>query len=464
MISVALLGAGLVNGAGVSMANADEVAYEPCAPKVLRFEEDCRNLRDKTQSGVDRLRYLPLDPNGDWWLQFAGQYRYRVENLDEPNYGLNHVAGYTAHGHRLLASAFLQSTGGFGVFVELGAATEHGRRPVERAFDRSAVDVTQAFVDLPAHVGSWTAGLRLGRQELDSEGNRLLALRDVSNLRRTFDMALASLRDDTRELEVFSGRPVVNFPGAFDDHWSTTETLSGAMGTWRTPRRSAPSSIGFFFLDRNVPRRLTSQETVEERRRTFGLRATVNKGGWSGATQASWQWGTQRERNIRAYGIAGELAYTWLPTYGAPRAGVSVGYASGDAAPARGPAGTFDVLYPNLDYFTDAPLSYPGNTSDIRPTLRWAPWPGVSLQAGADWIFRIDRSDAVLAPPGVTLVPGGVGPGGHVVTLTDVRATWHLLRYWDVVVSAVHGAPGHVLDAEHAKEANFFLFQVTGKI
>ncbi|HEY0800101.1 MAG TPA: alginate export family protein [Steroidobacteraceae bacterium] len=435
-----------------------------CPPKAFRFEEDCSDLRGHTLTGLDSLRYVSLDADGDWWLQFGGQYRFRLEHLDEPNYGVGGIPGYTAEGNRILGSALLRSSAGFMLFAELGVATERGRKPVERSFDRSALDLTQGFVELPADLGEWRAALRLGRQELDSEGNRLLSAREVSNLRRTFDMALGSMRDATHEIEVFSGRPVINFRGAFDDHWSTSESLNGVMGTWRPIDVAPISSAGFFYFDRSLNRLVSPADSVRERRRTFGLRSNLEISQWDGAAQASWQWGSQGERNIRAYGIAGELGRTWMTAIGRARAGISFGWASGDAAPERGAVGRFDVLYPSLDYFTDAPLSYPGNTTDIRPTLRWWPVPAVSVQGGADRIWRIDRADAVLAPPGVPLIAPGQGSGGRIVTLVDLRATWHFLPCWELLASVVRGNPGPVLDPAGARDATFLLFQLTGKI
>lgn len=435
-----------------------------CEPSTFRYEEDCSGLRDAASGGLETLRYLPLSDEGDWWLQLGGQYRYRLETLDHPNYGLGGAQGYSSHGHRVFVDGEVRSRGGAIVFIELGAAAESGRLPAERSFDRGAIDILQAFIELPADIGSWHAGLRLGRQELDSGGNRLLAVRDVSNFRRTFDMALVSLTDGTSEIKAFGGRPVVNFGGSFDDHWSPTERLAGLTAAVRLDQPGLRSTIGGFFFDRTVNKRLGPSVVAEERRRTLGLRSTVGNSEWDGALQASWQWGKQGEKSIRAYGVAGELGRRWPDMFGAPRVGVSFGWASGDSDGKRGAIGTFDVLYPNLDYFTDAPLSYPGNTTDVRPTLRWSPLHHVVLQAGADWIFRIEQADAVYAPPGVVLVPGGRGPSGRVVTLTDVRASWHFLDYWDLTLSGVHGAAGPVVTAVGGRNATFFLFQLVAKL
>jgi hypothetical protein len=71
-------------------------------------------------------------------------------------------------------------------FVQVAAATDAGRHPAERPFDRTRPDIAQAFVDIPLSKG---VVLRVGRQELDSGGNRLIAVREAANVRLAFDMA-----------------------------------------------------------------------------------------------------------------------------------------------------------------------------------------------------------------------------------------------------------------------------------
>jgi len=442
---------------------ADAPTAVGCPPKPFRYEEDCSTLSGEPLTGLERLRYLPITSAGDWWLQLGGEYRFRTEYLDRPNYAIGPSPKYTALGHRWLGHALARSSLGAVFFLELGVAAEHGRRPFERSFDKSALDITQGFFELPAQFHRWRASLRLGRQEIDSHGNRLVSPRDVSNLRRTFDVARIALADTTHELSALKGRPVVNFPGAFDDHWSTTESFSGVMGEWRAVAPYVPSS-DFFYFDRSLDLHPTPLSRVHERRRTFGLRTTLLLDDWDGAYQASWQWGERSARGIKAYGIAGEMGYTWRQIWGTPRAGATFGWASGDQDPARGAVGTFDVMYPNLSYFTDAPLSYPGNTTDVRPTVSWSPVRSLKAQVGADAIFRITREDAVYAPPGIPLIPGGRGHAGNVATLADTRVVWTPIPRLEVLGSAVYAFRGDVIREAGGRDAKYLLLQITARL
>ena len=69
--------------------------------------------------------------------------------------------------------------------------------------------------------------LRVGRQELDSGGNRLISVREAGNLRLAFDMAHLESQFAGFDWVAFYGRPVLNQAGAFDDDGSRTERFFG---------------------------------------------------------------------------------------------------------------------------------------------------------------------------------------------------------------------------------------------
>src|SRR5262249_51412835 len=135
--------------------------------------------------------------------------------------------------------------------------------------------------------------------------------------------------------------------------------------------------------------------------------------------------------------------------------------ASGDHHPRDGHVDTFDVLYPNLGYFTDAPLFYPGNTRDLQPkvTLHFAS--NLSLQAGTDVIHRLSRSAAVYAPPGFPLIRGDGTGSLFVSSLAYAKVDWHLVQHWDVVLEVVHGSIGSLIASKDGRNANYGLAQAS---
>jgi hypothetical protein len=425
-------------------------AADSCAVRQFRWEEDCRSLRGQTLSGLDQLRYIPL--TGSVWLTLGGEYRLRSESLDAPNFGIRASdKAFTDIGQRWLAHADLRTTSGVRAFMQLSAAADAGRKPAERPFDRSHADFAQAFVDLPLPVFNSTV-LRVGRQELDAGGNRLIATRDAANLRLAFDMAHVETRIGGVSAVGFYGRPVLNRINSFDDRGNPGETFYGGWidGPW--PGTGSTLNLFFFARDRNVAS--YEQGTAADHRRTIGTRYSGKTSMWDFALQAAHQFGDFGTARIDASGVAGDVG--WHPhVWGQPRIALSFGAASGDGRPTDKTLGTFDVLYPNLGYFTDAPVYYPGNTADLQPNVSLSLAPRLSLRGGSDFVFRMSTRDAVYAPPGIPLIRGnGTGPS-FVVAFGYMRAEWTINPHVQISISAVHGFTGSLVDRAGGRDFNY---------
>ena len=428
------------------------VAANSCAPRMFRWEEDCRSLRGQTLTGLDDLRFIPLNETASVWLTLGGEYRLKTETLDPADFGIRPTdRSYTATGQRFLLHADLRTESGFRTFVQLSAASDAGRKPIERPFDRSRTDVAQAFVDIPLPVLTSTV-LRIGRQEIDSAGNRLISLREAANLRLAFDMAHLETNIDGISVVAFYGRPVLNRIGSFDDRGNPAETF---LGGWiSAPIPKTPSTVSLFYFSRDRKSAIYEQGTAADKRRTLGLRYFGNDPTWDYAIQAAYQYGDFGTAQIAASGIAGDVG--WHPrVWGSPRIALSFGVASGDKRPNDKTLGTFDVLYPNLGYFTDAPVYYPGNTADTQPNVTLTLTPHLSVRTGSDFVFRVSKRDAVYAPPGIPLIRGdGTGPA-FVAALTYLRADWTINPHVQLSVSGVHSSTGSLVERSGGHDFNY---------
>lgn len=426
-----------------------------CPAKPFRWAEDCRALQTDRDllRGLERLRYIPLTNSGSVWLTLGGEYRLKTEYLDAPDYGLGHgEEAYTAIGERFLAHADLRTSTGFRVFAQLSAATDAGRKPAERPFDRSRPDIAQAFVDVPLlHV----AVLRIGRQELDAGGNRLIATREAANLRLAFDMAHLAASFAGFDAVAFYGRPVLNRPGSFDDRGNPGEKFFGGWLQHRVWLEPGAPLLNVFFFERARARAVFEQGGgASDDRRTVGMRLSGVDAGWDYAVQAARQYGSFGTATIDAFGAAGDVG--WHPPWpGRPRIAASFGYASGDRRPGDRTLGTFDVLYPNLGYFTDAPVYYPGNTADAQPNVTCALARSLTARAGADVIFRVSKLDAVYGPPGLPVLPGRGTGSSYVTTLAYLRADWSVSQNAVLSFSYVHGDAGALIRSAGGHPVNY---------
>jgi hypothetical protein len=436
---------------------------DACAPRQFRWQEDCRP-GDARELLIDRLRAIPLVDDNAFWLTLGGEYRFRVESLDEPTFGLRPVDDYTAVDHRWFMHADLRSRAGPRLFLQLSAAAEDGREPRARPFDRSALDLAQAFVDVPLTAGGGALLLRVGRQELDMYGNRLVSTREAANLRRAFDIAFVSFTRGPVSFSAFAGRPVENRAGAFDDRRDHHEQFRGGVLEVTAASSSRSANTALFYFERERARAVYADFVGAERRRTAGIRHTRSSGAYDIALQAAYQLGDAGPKQIRAYGLAGDVGLRQPQWPLQPRFGLSFGVASGDRHADDSRLNTFDVLYPNLGYFTDAPVFYPGNTTDLQPNLTVRLSTATTVQSGCDFIVRNERADALYDPPGIPLARPVQSGADRAATLCYLKAQWRPSPHVEWSTAYVHGAVNAVLQSAGARAADYWLAQIALKL
>jgi Alginate export len=431
-----------------------------CQPQIYRAEEDCRDLalRAATLNGLDRLRYIPLRSAS---LTLGGEVRFRSEAFDAPNFGIG--AGdqrYLSRGFRVYAHGDIRNASGWRAFVQLAGGDETGRKPSERPFDRSAPDVQQAFLEMPLPIGGTRSFVRIGRQELNLGGTRLVSVRDQANLRLAFDMALVKLQPRSIELSAFWGRPVMNRSGAFDDTAPASETFFGAMARVRPTLFGAPAVLDALALGRNRDRAIFVDASGAERRRTVALRLSGQAGAIDYLVSTSYQFGTIAASRISAYGIAATVGYRFDKIVFAPRIGIDAGIASGDRQRGDGRLNSYDPLYPNLGYFTDAPVDNPINWRGVQPSITFEPTKKLQIKTGADIRYRASRKDGVYATNGRPLIGATAAASRYVDTLAYMRTTWRPTRHVQVDAAYVHGSAGRTVTAAGGRDLDFGLLQL----
>src|SRR5262249_9651000 len=127
------------------------------------------SLEDDSQNTawLDRLKYIPLRGNDNWFFTIGGELREKFELLDKPNFG----AGFEDKNGHFLQRYLLSSDFHLGsrvrVFTEVQSGLENGRNGGPRPTDLDRLDLHQAFIDwkiLSSRSRSLT--IRVGRQEL----------------------------------------------------------------------------------------------------------------------------------------------------------------------------------------------------------------------------------------------------------------------------------------------------------
>ena len=128
---------------------------------------------------------------------------------------------------------------------------------------------------------------------------------------------------------------------------------------------------------------------------------------------------------IRAWSLAGDVAYRFAGIRLAPLARLQFGITSGDDDPLDDTLGTFRAPFPPGRFFGHGNPLGPGNLVGLRPVLQATPSPDltVSIEAGAFW--RLRTTDGVYAPPQVP-VRGPEGDAHFVGSEVALTATYAL--------------------------------------
>lgn len=373
-------------------AQAQTAPADNCTPRALRWQENCSTLADIERRGLQRLRYHPLTDSGDVWLTLGGEAKSRIQEIRDNDFGIDGAPGYLSASGRVLVHGDVRSASGARAFVQLGAAREDGRKPGSRSHEWSDPDVTQAFVDLPLDAGPVNFVARLGRQELELFGNRLLLPRDGASLPRTFEGArVDAVADNSVVLTVISVRPMSLRRPAFADRPDEDQRFSAV--SLHVPNGLAGGSVSLFGFDRERDDAEYLRASGAEHRRSVGARFLRARNGWVMEAQGTWQYGRVAGLPVRAYGAHLALDRALSGPH-LSELGFDVIVTSGDKASTRA-IETFDPIYPNNAGLA-APLLYQANYlyGGVALSGRWA---GATWTGALQGVARHSSEDAVYA-------------------------------------------------------------------
>jgi hypothetical protein len=129
--------------------------------------------------------------------------------------------------------------------------------------------------------------------------------------------------------------------------------------------------------------------------------------------------------------------------------------ASGDRNPNGDTQGTFDGLFFKSGYFNDASLLRPENIVDIHPNLTLELTSKLSVNGGADFLWRYSRNDGIYAPPGFVALPAIRANSSYVGTALDVNLEWQLQRHITFEASYVHMFTGSYVREAGGGDVNY---------
>lgn len=447
------LGMGLAALGALAIAAGPARAESPELPdpnyRGLRYNDDVAKFADpaKRTDIFGKIKYIPI-ANGDWgpsYLSLGGEIRERSETYTHQNFGFKAPSYNSYVLQRLQINADLHLTDYFRLFAQFADNERFGGRGVTSTTDIDRGDFTQAFVDvrLPSPLGD-APTIRAGREELLFGFQRLIAVREGPNDRRSFDGFRFTDKWGDFAIDLFDVRPVNNNSGSLDDNANYAQRL---WGGYLTVLIGNVTKADVYLLDYTNTAAKFRGLVGAEHRDTIGARVFGKARGFDWNFEAASQTGTYRNLQVRAYMLAALGGYTFENLPFTPRLGFSANYASGDDAHNKTTIGTFNAMYPRLPYFAETSQLVPANVKDFRAVFSFDPLKDVQVVLGWDKLWRASTTDGLYGS-GLVMYTGTNAAnvtGSRVGDELTVDARWQVDQHLSMGAIAAHFDVGPAL-------------------
>lgn len=386
----------------------------------FRYNDDFRDRAGQNDVYAQLKHYSLGDENR--YLSLGGDLRERFEYFSGSNIGTHAIAYDSFFLHRL--SVHLDTHWDqFRVFAQLGNYEESGRQPQAKPSDVDHLDVRQLFIDYRIPLGGDELTLRGGRQELAFGASRLIAVREGPNIHLDFDGLNLQYKSSTWKISAIAVRPAQNTPGQFDDKTRNAQSLWGVYTTYVFKQSNTLRSDIYYFGAINADMHFDSI-VGDERRNTFGVRFYGATGAFDHDVELMLQNGHIADQDIRAFALATDSGWTWRDMKWTPRLGFRTDIISGDRSTHGSTLNTFNALYPNGSYFSEASVLAQANLLDFSLLMTIKPKSNISLSWAVNPLWRYSVNDAVYTLPLSPLIGGSTSDARYIGRQNQLLVIW----------------------------------------
>ena len=349
------------------------------------------------------------------WLTLSGELRERATLISDINFDPDEEHNGWFWTQRLSLTGDADLTSWLrGRITLLSALSEGGEEgPVER----NNLAVQEQYVE----IGPEDLFLRIGRQELVLGSSRLVANREGTNVRRTWDGIRGTLTLRDWKFDAFGLQEVEVEPeGIFNDESGNNQRLAGLYVTGP----AVLGSIDLYYLYAEFEDRISIETLGDEERHTVGVRSFGEMG------QAFWNWegiyqfGEHGSFDISAWSVAANTGYRTQDLPWSPEILLSVNIASGDKEQGDGNLGTFNALFPRGSYFSELAQFGPSNFYNVHPYVKAHPHEDVLVFVDVNFLWRLEEEDGIYGPPGNIIRQGTGTDARYVNTSISAGIEW----------------------------------------
>jgi hypothetical protein len=428
---------------------------------IERWTEDYSYLKDvdSFSDPFDRLKYLPINRDKDWYVSLGGQARYRFDLFNNLSFGAVKDDNTGFDLLRFYTHADLHFGQNLRFFLEFNSALSYDRLGGPRVGDADDFDIQQAFADVRFPFAENSAlTVRVGRQELIYGAQRLISPNDWGNVRLTFEGVKGTLnfRDDT--LDAFLVRPVEMNKSHFNSG-NDNVALAGIYNVIAFPRllpdANAKLDTYLFLLDRSA----SATDAVSSDTFTLGVRPHINPGNWDFDLEADWQFGNIGDHAIGAYAVATEAGYTFNQCRFSPRAGLGFDLASGSANSAH----RFNQLFPPLYLYLGHLYRFGRqNIMDLHPEVAVNLTDAVTLNVAEHLFWRQNTHDAIYDLTGAVVRAGNTSSSRTIGNEFDISLNYQINKHFSAYTGYGHLFTGPFLRETGAhQDIDFFYASAT---
>ena len=415
----------------------------PNYSRVLRQNEDWSALAGydtfQTESFFDPIKYIPLSDDGNFWMSFGGQIRFRLERWN--NYNFDREFNDTFLLTRLRLHTDIHTGKYLRFFAEMKSAfsTDRNLPGGQRTLDVDELDLQQAFADIMLPVGeNGKLTLRPGRQMLLYGKQRLISPLDWSNTMRTWQGVQGIFDWHNWKISGFWTEfvPVKKYESNTAD---SDQPFAGIYGTG-SPGKAGIGLDGYWLY--------RERKNLDEERHTIGGRifGSIGRNRIDYDFEAAYQLGDSDDKDVRAFMIGSEFGYRFAETAFNPRLFLRFDFGSGDKDPNDDKVETFDQTYP-LGHLYLGYMDFVGRQNIISPTigLTFSPINKLTCEATGLFFWRAREEDALYDAGSGVLRQGAQGTSLEVGQEIDILLNYAYNNHTVFLLGYSHFFPGEFI-------------------
>jgi hypothetical protein len=423
---------------------------------VLRQNEDWSTLAGydtfKTDSFFDPIKYIPFSDDGNFWMSFGGQARFRLEGWNNFNFNREFDDTFLLTRFRLHTDIHIGKY--LRLFAEMKSAlsTDRDLPGGRRTLDVDELDLQQAFADIILPVGeSGKLTLRPGRQMLLYGKQRLVSPLDWSNTMRTWQGIQGSFDFHNWKISGFWTQFVPVKKYEFNEA-DSDEPFAGIYATGMP----ATAGIGLdgYWLYRE-------RKFLDEKRHTLGGRifGSIGQNRIDYDIEAAYQLGDSGDNDVHAFMIGSQVGYRFIETAFKPRAYLGFDFGSGDKDPNDNKVETFDQTYP-LGHPYLGYMDFVGRQNIISPNIgiTFNPLNKLTCEATGLFFWRAEEEDALYNAGGGVLRKGAPGTNLEVGQEIDILLKYAYNIHTVILLGYSHFFPGKFIRQTGPDDSADFIY------